>query len=321
MQSLFDAPPAKPRLFGRFRKAVSKTREALSEQLGDIFDGAKEIDADLLEDLEMTLIGADLGVRTTSEILADVRTGLARKQLGDVSAINELIARRMLEILQHAESAEANGSAKPALEVILVVGVNGVGKTTTIGKLALRLRSEGRNVLLCAGDTFRAAAAEQLVIWGERAGCPVIRQRAGADPSAVLYDGLEAAKARSFDTVIVDTAGRLHNKSGLMAELEKIRRTAERLVPGAPHQVLLVLDAVTGQNGLEQARRFADSSGVTGLVLAKVDGTAKGGIVVGIARDLGIPIRWVGIGEKAEDLVAFEPEAFVRSLFDGKGEE
>ncbi len=321
MQSLFDAPPAKPRLFGRFRKAVSKTREALSEQLGDIFDGAKEIDADLLEDLEMTLIGADLGVRTTSEILADVRTGLARKQLGDVSAINELIARRMLEILQHAESAEANGSAKPALEVILVVGVNGVGKTTTIGKLALRLRSEGRNVLLCAGDTFRAAAAEQLVIWGERAGCPVIRQRAGADPSAVLYDGLEAAKARSFDTVIVDTAGRLHNKSGLMAELEKIRRTAERLVPGAPHQVLLVLDAVTGQNGLEQARRFADSSGVTGLVLAKLDGTAKGGIVVGIARDLGIPIRWVGIGEKAEDLVAFEPEAFVRSLFDGKGEE
>ena len=315
MQTLFDAPPKEPGLFGRFRRAVSKTREALTGQIGEILEGRREIDSELLEDLEMTLIGADLGVRTTDEILEDVRTSLAREQLQDSGAIKDLIAGRMLEILNQAGSA--NGSAAPPRtpEVILVVGVNGVGKTTTIGKLAHRLRSEGRSVMLCAADTFRAAAAEQLVIWGERADCPVVRQRAGADPSAVLYDALEAAKAKQVDTVLVDTAGRLHNKAGLMAELEKIRRTAGRLVPGAPHQVLLVLDAVTGQNGLEQARQFTASAGVTGLVLAKLDGTAKGGIVVAIARDLGLPIRWAGVGERAEDLVAFDPATFVRSLF------
>lgn len=315
MQTLFDAPPTEPGLFGRFRRAVSKTRESLTGQIGEILEGRREIAPELLEDLEMTLIGADLGIRTTDEILEDVRTGLAREQLQDSSAIKDLIARRMLEILNQASSANGSAAAPRAPEVILVVGVNGVGKTTTIGKLAHRMRAEGRSVLLCAADTFRAAAAEQLGIWGERAGCPVVRQKAGSDPSAVLYDGLEAAKARSFDAVIVDTAGRLHNKAGLMAELEKIRRTAGRLVPGAPHQVLLVLDAVTGQNGLEQARQFTSVAGVTGLVLAKLDGTAKGGIVVAIARELGLPIRWVGIGERAEDLVAFDPGTFVRSLF------
>lgn len=315
MQTLFDAPPKEPGLFGRFRKAVSKTRKALSGQIGEILEGPRKIDPEVLEDLEMTLIGADIGVRTTDEILDGVRRKLARDQLCDASAVRDLISRRMLEILDRASGAAGDGTPRKALEVILVVGVNGVGKTTTIGKLARHLKAQGRTVLLCAADTFRAAAAEQLVIWGDRAGCPVVRQRSGADPSAVLYDALQAAKARGHDTVIVDTAGRLHNKAGLMAELEKIRRTAGRLVPGAPHQVLLVMDAVTGQNGLEQARQFTSTAGVTGLVLAKLDGTAKGGIVVAIARELGLPIRWVGVGEKPDDLVAFDSETFVRSLF------
>lgn len=319
MQTLFDAPPEKPGLFGRFRRAVAKSREALTDQLEEILEGRREIDPELLEDLEMTLISADLGVRTTDEILEEVRAGLRRDQLRDAGAIRDLIARRMLEILEHAGASNGSAARASGPEVILVVGVNGVGKTTTIGKLACRLRDEGRSVLLCAADTFRAAAAEQLVIWGDRAGCAVIRQKAGADPSAVLYDGLKAAKARSVDTVLVDTAGRLHNKAGLMAELEKIRRTAGRLVPGAPHQVLLVLDAVTGQNGLEQARQFTSKAGVTGLVLAKLDGTAKGGIAVAIARELGLPIRWVGVGEQSGDLVAFDANLFVRSLFAGQG--
>lgn len=314
MQTLFESPPANPGVFGRFRKAVSKTREALSGQIGDLFEGKREIDPELLDDLEMTLIGADLGVRTTSEVLDSVRERMGRERLEGAAAVKGLIADRLLEILLGA----ANGvpvaqDAKP--EVILAVGVNGVGKTTTIGKLAGRLRDEGRSVLLCAADTFRAAAAEQLSIWGERTGCQVVRQQAGADPSAVLYDGVQSAKAQGIDAVIVDTAGRLHNKAGLMAELQKIRRTAGRLVPGAPHQVLLVLDAVTGQNGLEQAKQFTATAGVTGLVLAKLDGTAKGGIAVAIARELGVPIRWVGIGERTADLVPFDPESYVRSLF------
>lgn len=313
MQTLFDAPPAEPGLFGRFKKAVSKTREALAEQIGEIWDGKSELDPELLEDLEMALIGVDLGVYTTSEILDRVREGLGRDELHDASAVNRLIARRLLEILRASSGSVSPPTETP--EVILVVGVNGVGKTTTIGKLAHRLRSQGRNVMLCAGDTFRAAAAQQLAIWGERTGCPVVKQQAGADPGAVVYDGIQAAQARGFDTLLVDTAGRLHNKAGLMAELAKIRRTAARLVPGAPHQVLLVLDAVTGQNGLEQARQFTVTAGVTGLVLAKLDGTAKGGVVVSIARELGLPILWVGVGEQAEDLVSFDPESFVRSLF------
>lgn len=315
IQTLFDAPPAESGLFGRLKKAVSKTRDALSEQIDDIFEGKKEIDEELLDDLEMTLIGADVGMRTTSEILDDVRDRMNREELNDPQAVKERIAHRMIEILQG--SAQAAELAAPPLEVILVVGVNGVGKTTTIGKLAHRLTQDGRKVLLCAGDTFRAAAAEQLSVWGERTGCAVIRQKAGADPSAVLFDSLQAAKARAVDTVIVDTAGRLHNKAGLMAELAKIKRTAERIVPSAPHRVLLVLDAVTGQNGLEQARRFTADTGVTGLILTKLDGTAKGGIVVAVARELGLPILWVGIGEQADDLVRFNPENFVRSLFEG----
>lgn len=315
MQGLFDAPPERKGLFSRFRRAVSKTRNALSDQIGDLFEGGATIDSDVVEDLEMTLIAADIGVRTANEIIEDVQRRHRREQLQGAAAVNEVIAGHLMEIL--SRSAAATNGAGPARgpEVILVVGVNGVGKTTTIGKLAQRLRAEGRQVMLCAADTFRAAAADQLAIWGERTGCPVIRQRPGADPGAVVYDALQAASVRGIDTVLVDTAGRLHNKVGLMAELSKICRTAGRLVDGAPHQVLLVIDAVTGQNGLEQARQFATDAGVTGLVLAKLDGTAKGGIVVAIARELGLPIRWVGVGEAAEDLVPFDPESFVRSLF------
>ncbi len=314
IQTLFGAPPPESGLFDRFKKAVSKTREALSEQIDDIFEGKKEIDDELLEELEMTLISADVGVRTTSEILDSVRDQMDRDELDDPLALKEQIAHHMMEILRGSEQVAETVNEPP--EVILVVGVNGVGKTTTIGKLANRLKHDGRSVLLCAGDTYRAAAAEQLAIWGERTGCTVIRQKAGSDPSAVLFDSLQAAKARGADTVIVDTAGRLHNKAGLMAELEKMKRTAQRIVPGAPHQVLLVLDAVTGQNGLEQARQFTASTGVSGLVLTKLDGTAKGGIVVAIARELGLPIRWVGIGEQVDDFIEFDPESFVRSLFE-----
>jgi fused signal recognition particle receptor len=220
----------------------------------------------------------------------------------------------MMEILNGSGQAAARAVAPP--EVILIVGVNGTGKTTTIGKLAQHLKSEGKKVLLCAGDTFRAAAAEQLEIWGQRTATEVIKQKAGADPSAVLYDALQAAKARAVDCVLVDTAGRLHTKTNLMSELDKMRRTAAKLVPEAPHQVLLVLDAVTGQNGLEQARQFLTTAGVTGIVLTKLDGTAKGGIVIAIARELGLPIRYVGIGEKVDDLVRFDAESFVRSLFE-----
>ena len=313
IQTLFGPPPD-PGLLDRFKSAAAKTRDGLVGQLDDLIQGKKEIDAELLDELEMLLIGADIGVRTVAEILDEVRDSLDRHQLTDPAELKTHIAQRLLGILQ---SAPANGQPKVAPpEVILVVGVNGTGKTTTIGKLAHRLGEDGKKVLLCAADTFRAAAIEQLDVWAQRTGNDLIKQKPGSDPSAVLFDALEAAKARQVDCVIVDTAGRMHNKAGLMSELEKMKRTAGRLLPGAPHQVLLVLDAVTGQNGLEQARVFTESAGVTGLVLTKLDGTAKGGIVVAIARELGLPIRYVGVGEKVEDLVPFDAEIFVRSLFE-----
>ncbi len=313
IQTLFGPPPD-PGLLDRFKTAAAKTRDGLVVQLDDLIQGKKEIDAELLDELEMLLIGADIGVRTVAEILDEVRESLDRHQLTDPAELKTHIAQRLLGILQ---TAPANGQPKVAPpEVILVVGVNGTGKTTTIGKLAHRLSGEGKKVLLCAADTFRAAAIEQLDVWAQRSGNDLIKQKPGSDPSAVLFDALEAAKARHADCVIVDTAGRLHNKAGLMSELEKMKRTAGRLLPGAPHQVLLVLDAVTGQNGLDQARVFTESAGVTGLVLTKLDGTAKGGIVIAIARELGLPIRYVGVGEKVEDLVPFDAESFVRSLFE-----
>jgi fused signal recognition particle receptor len=232
----------------------------------------------------------------------------------DASEIRALVREQLLETLRASETPIRVVGDPPA--VVMIVGVNGSGKTTSIGKLANRFLGEGRKVLLCAADTFRAAAIEQLEIWAQRAGVEMIRQKTGSDPSAVLFDALQAAKARRVDYVIVDTAGRLHTKENLMAELEKMRRTAQRVVPGSPHEVWLVLDATTGQNGLEQARKFTESAGVTGIVLTKLDGTAKGGIVVAIARELNLPIRFIGVGEKIEDLLPFEPDKFVASMFD-----
>ena len=305
--------PQEPTLLEKLKLGVQKTRAGLVSALEDIA-GSRQIDADLLEELEYSLLGADIGVKTTTEILDRIRERVERHQLGDAAELRGLIKRHLLEILEGSDRPMPRVAEPPA--VVMVVGVNGAGKTTTIGKLAHRFHGEGRSVLLAAADTFRAAAIEQLEVWGERTATDVIRQKPGADPSAVVFDALKAAKARKVDYVIVDTAGRLQTKTNLMAELEKMRRTADRVVPGAPHEVLLVLDAVTGQNGLEQARKFTESSGVTGIVLTKLDGTAKGGIVVAIARELGLPIRYIGVGEKVDDLLPFEPEAFIDSLFE-----
>ncbi|MBI4875684.1 MAG: signal recognition particle-docking protein FtsY [Acidobacteria bacterium] len=313
LQTLFGSGGGGESLLDRLKAGVQKTRAGLVEKIEDALQGRKEIDADLLDELEYALITADVGVRTATEILETIRQRVDRKLVGDAQEVKILIRQHLLEVLQAADRPPAQVAEVP--EVVLVVGVNGSGKTTTIGKLASRYRADGRGVLLCAADTFRAAAIEQLEIWGQRTGVDVIRQRPGADPSAVLFDALQAAKARGVDYVIVDTAGRLHTKSNLMAELEKMSRIAERVVPGAPHEVLLVLDATTGQNGLEQARRFTETSGVTGIVLTKLDGTAKGGIVVAIARELNLPIRYVGVGEKADDLLPFDAEKFIESLF------
>ncbi len=314
IQTLFGTVPQQPGLIERLKAGVQKTRAGLVARLEEALAGKKEIDAGLLEELEYALIAADVGVKATSEILERIRRLAERRALGDAQELRQLIREHLLELLRAAERPAPRLSEPPA--VVLVVGVNGSGKTTTIGKLAHLYKSEGRSVLLAAADTFRAAAIEQLEIWGQRTGSPVIRQKPGADPSAVLFDALQAARARATDYVIVDTAGRLHTKSNLMAELEKMRRTASRVVPGAPHDVLLVMDATTGQNGLEQARRFTETSGVTGLVLTKLDGTAKGGIVVAIARELHLPIRYVGVGEQPDDLLPFDPEQFITSLFE-----
>jgi fused signal recognition particle receptor len=303
----------------RFRRAVAATRESLSERIDTVFAGAKRIDAELLDELEEVLIGADIGVPTTMHILETVRRGISRKEIDDIEKLKASIKSELLSILQASENqGVASENSVPdniAPYVMMIVGVNGVGKTTTIGKLAQRIKAEGNDVLICAADTFRAAASDQLAIWAERTGVPLIQQKQGTDPAAVLFDSMKAAKARGSDVLIVDTAGRLHNKSNLMAELEKMKRVAGREVEGAPHETLLVVDAVTGQNGLEQARQFLKVAGVTGIVLTKLDGTAKGGIAVAIAKELGLPIRYAGIGEKVDDLVVFDPEQYVNSLF------
>ena len=304
----------------RFRRAVSATRESLSDRLDTVFQGLKQIDENLLDELEEALIAADIGVATTQHILETVRRGVARKQINDLDALKLAIKTELLKILKQSEAqgvaseTSVPESVKPY--VMMIVGVNGVGKTTTIGKLAQRIKAEGNDVLICAADTFRAAASDQLAIWAERTGVPLIQQKQGTDPAAVLFDSLKAAQARGSDVLIVDTAGRLHNKSNLMAELEKMKRVAGREVEGAPHETLLVVDAVTGQNGLEQARQFLKVAGVTGIVLTKLDGTAKGGIAVAIANELNLPIRYAGIGEKVDDLVVFDPELYVNGLFE-----
>lgn len=301
-------------LLDRLKQGIQKTRAGLVTAIEDAVQGKKEIDADVLEELEFALLGADVGVQTTTEILERIRQRVDRKLVSDSSELRALIREHLLEVLQASERPMIRAATPPT--VVMIVGVNGVGKTTTIGKLAQLHRTEGKQVLLCAADTFRAAAIEQLQIWGTRTGTEVIRQSQGADPSAVLFDALQSAKSRGVDYVIVDTAGRLHNKAHLMSELEKMRRTAQRVIPDAPHETLLVMDATTGQNGLEQARKFTEASGVTGIVLTKLDGTAKGGVVVAIARELNLPVRYIGVGEQAADLLPFDPDRFISSLFE-----
>src|SRR5580704_12140207 len=295
----------KPSLLDRLKTGIQKTRAGLMEKLEDAISGRKEIDSQVLEELEYALITADIGTRTTNEILERIRQRVERHQVGDSAELKHLIREHLLEILQATERPVPQVSEPPA--VIMVVGVNGAGKTTSIGKLTRRLQSEGRSVMLCAADTFRAAAIEQLEIWAQRTGADLIRQQPGSDPSAVLFDALQAGKARKVDYVIIDTAGRLHTKTNLMAEIEKMRRTAARVIPEAPHEVLLVIEATTGQNGLEQARKFTESSAVTGIILTKLDGTAKGGVVVAISRELNMPIRYIGVGEQLDDLLPFDP--------------
>jgi fused signal recognition particle receptor len=316
IQTLFGSlnEPEKKSIFDRMKQAVTKTRDSLGEKIESVIALTREVDAAALEELEMVLISSDIGVATAAEIITALSDRAKRKQIESGAELKRLLKEHLKAILDEYQKPVAK--VAPPL-VIMMVGVNGTGKTTTTGKLAAYFRRDAKTVLLCAADTFRAAAIEQLEVWGERSGVEMIKTRQGGDPSAVLYDALQAAKARHTDVLIVDTAGRLHTKNSLMAELDKMRRTAQRLVPSAPHEVLLVMDATTGQNGLQQARLFTESAGVTGIVLTKLDGTAKGGIAVAIARELKLPVRYVGVGEKLEDLLPFDSEAFVESLLGG----
>jgi fused signal recognition particle receptor len=315
MITLFGNDKPAPSLLERLKQSVSKTRSEIASRVEGLFGGDRRLDAEQLRRLENALLAADLGVSTTRELLAAARQAVSASP-NDSADLRDTLKKHLLAILQ-AVPAKTNGAVSAVRpRVIFVVGVNGTGKTTTIGKLACRLHRDGSTVLLAAGDTFRAAATEQLAIWAGRSGSELIHQKPGADPAAVVFDALSAAKARNVDAVIVDTAGRLHTKSNLMAELEKMKRTAAKLVPGAPHDVLLVMDATTGQNGLAQAREFTAAAGVTAIVLTKLDGTARGGIVVPIVRELGLPVHFVGTGETAEDLVPFDAPTFVNSLFD-----
>ncbi|MGH9804069.1 MAG: signal recognition particle-docking protein FtsY [Candidatus Acidiferrales bacterium] len=306
--------PTKASWWGRLQQAVSRTREQLRERVDDVLLGKKEIDPAVFRELEAALLAADVGLETTTEALTRLRERVERKDLYDPAALKGALREELAAILRSLTPAQTAPNGKP--QVVFLVGVNGTGKTTTIAKLAHRRQSRGERVILCAADTFRAAAGEQLEIWAERLHAELLRQKPGADPAAVVFDAVNAARARGADAVLVDTAGRLHTKQNLMAELEKMKRTAAKLVPGAPQEILLVLDATTGQNGLAQAREFTGAVGVTGIVLTKVDGTAKGGIVLAIARTLGLPIRYLGVGEQMGDLLDFDPDAYVASLFE-----
>ncbi len=304
-------PEGKPRFFRRLRERMGRTRGFI-RRMDTLLLGKREIDPELLEELEELLVTSDVGVKAVTEIFDQIREEVKRRELSDPAVLRDRIRERILGFLQIPAPPL---SWLPAPFVLLVVGVNGVGKTTTIAKLAHHLVREGRSVLLVAADTFRAAAGEQLEAWGKRIGCPVVRHQEGADPSSVAFDGVDAGIRRGADVIIVDTAGRLHTKVNLMEELKKIRRVIGKKLPGAPNEVFLVLDATTGQNALAQARLFKEAADVTGIVLTKLDGTAKGGIVVGIARELSIPIRYIGVGEAMEDLRSFNPEEFVDALF------
>jgi fused signal recognition particle receptor len=299
-------------LFSRMKQAVARTRESFTSKIEDIVALTRTVDESALEDLETALISSDIGVQTTTEILDALRERAKRQAIEGGEELRSLLKTSLRQILEAPQRSVAEPASPP--RVTFLVGVNGTGKTTTSGKLAAWSRAQNRTVLLCAADTYRAAAIEQLEVWAARSGVEMIKTRQGGDPAAVLYDAISAAKVRNIADLYVDTAGRLHTKTGLMDELDKMRRTARRLIPDAPHEVLLVMDATTGQNGLQQARLFTQSAGVTGIVLTKLDGTAKGGIAVAIARELNLPVRFVGVGEKMDDLLEFSAKVFVDSL-------
>ncbi len=299
----------------RLRERLSRTRSNLTDGLSNLLLGKKQIDDQLLEELETLLLTADVGVDATCRIIDDLSERVRRKELSDPQALSRILKQQLLEILKRFDTpVREPATGRP--QVILMVGINGAGKTTTIGKLAKRLQEEGQSVMLAAGDTFRAAAVEQLQTWGERNGIPVIAQHSGADSASVIYDALQAATARGIDVLIADTAGRLHTKGNLMEELAKIARVMKKIDPDAPHEVMLVIDATTGQNAVNQAELFNQAVGITGITLTKLDGTAKGGIVFAIAERLGVPIRFIGIGESIEDLRHFDPREFVDALFE-----
>ena len=297
--------------FDKIKAGLTKTRDALSNTLGSVFSGFSEIDDDFYDELEECLILADLGVDTAVKATDKLRKAVREQHLKTTEEAKTALKEILVEMLNVGETA-LKLDTKPS--VVLVIGVNGVGKTTTIGKIATRLTAEGKNVLLVAGDTFRAAAADQLEIWAERSGASIVRQHEGADPASVVFDGIQSAKAKGADVILIDTAGRLHNKQNLMNELNKISRIVERELPEASREVLLVLDGTTGQNGLIQAKQFKEIAGVTAIALTKLDGTAKGGIVIAVADALQIPVKFVGVGEKAEDLMPFEAKDFVEAL-------
>ncbi len=302
-------------LFGRLKQGLSKTSSKLSEGLGNLLIGQREVDDELLEEMETQLITSDIGMDATMQIVENLTGQVSRSELTDARALLKSLQNELTQILLPSEGKlEIDASKKPY--VILVVGVNGVGKTTTIGKMAKRLQREGKSVMLAAGDTFRAAAVEQLQVWGDRNNVPVVAQHTGADSASVIFDAIQAAQSRNVDVVIADTAGRLHNKTNLMDELEKVVRVIKKLDDSAPHEVLLVLDAGTGQNALSQADHFRQAVGVTGIALTKLDGTAKGGIIFAISKKLGLPIRFIGVGEQIDDLRPFEAQDFVEAIFD-----
>jgi fused signal recognition particle receptor len=301
----------------KYKEGLSKTRQSFSSKLNDLVARYRKVDEEFFEDLEEILISADVGVNTVMTLVEDLEMEAKRQNIKDARELKDVISEKLVEIYagDDFEVASPLNLQENDLSVILFVGVNGVGKTTSIGKLAYQLSQEGKKVLLVAGDTFRAGAIQQLSVWGERVGVEVIKQSEGSDPAAVMYDGIQAAKSRGADVLLCDTAGRLQNKVNLMNELSKVKRVIEREIPGAPHDVLLVLDATTGQNALIQAKQFQQATDVTGIILTKLDGTAKGGIVLAIRKELNIPVKYVGLGEKMTDLEPFDPQAFVYGLF------
>ncbi|WP_366288917.1 signal recognition particle-docking protein FtsY [Paenibacillus sp. AN1007] len=300
----------------QFKDGLEKTRKGLVEKVTDLVIRRKKIDEEFYEELEEILIGADVGVNTVMNLIEDLRAEVKKRKIEDAAKLEPVLSEKLTDLLRGEQNNELKMNPD-GITVILFVGVNGVGKTTTIGKLAHRFKQQGKKVIMAAGDTFRAGAIEQLEVWGQRAGVDVIKQQSGSDPAAVMYDAVQAAKQRGADVLLCDTAGRLQNKTNLMDELNKIYRVIQREIPSAPHEVLMVLDATTGQNALNQAKLFGERSGVTGLVLTKLDGTAKGGIVVAIRQELDLPVKLVGLGEKIDDLQEFDSEQFVHALFAG----